>query len=446
MSYTFFEILGKIAGIGGLSIGLVLVIFRQIIAKNIFPILYKDQGYKLLRLMIILTFSIALIGILAWLYSDYLKNKKEDSNVKLVDITQSTSDSSARNKANEDTTTEKESSVSLSQFDVKQKNDTTTIIDFKLRNVGEQVAFLKKITFYVKEIEPLYEGSHHANVPISANYDIILPPKKTPYSVSKEISQSIPAGGIDRFTFTVTSNDENLYEFMNNIDVFIYIADITIEYDDNDKKIEIPDFGFVLKKKIRMTAATYVSLDDKDAGIMSSNTFNTLSIENISKFSDKNFTSEAKAAIINAKNLLLYKPPKVISGDSVEIVVNNSKFSFANIRGPFTNNTEYNIISGRDSALVYVNPNTDGRNNFIDSFWLFQLNQSIAHSYPKKVKLNSYWTRDGQYSCLKFNDFLFLISDRKNQRVHKKSNYNLLRYSSFVNSFDWIDSLENKFK
>jgi hypothetical protein len=55
---------GQVAGIGGVS----LLIFRDVIRKNIFPTLGQAQAYRLIRLIVSLTFAIAACGIAAWVY------------------------------------------------------------------------------------------------------------------------------------------------------------------------------------------------------------------------------------------------------------------------------------------------------------------------------------------------------------------------------------------
>lgn len=49
---------GKIAGIAGISLGVVLVLFREVIRKNIFPKLSKKQSF-----MILITFMLLISGI-----------------------------------------------------------------------------------------------------------------------------------------------------------------------------------------------------------------------------------------------------------------------------------------------------------------------------------------------------------------------------------------------
>ena len=68
MDAGILEVAGKIAGIGGLAIGVFLLLFRDVIHKNIFPNLDKEKAYRLLRLIVILVWSIAVVGIGAWAY------------------------------------------------------------------------------------------------------------------------------------------------------------------------------------------------------------------------------------------------------------------------------------------------------------------------------------------------------------------------------------------
>ena len=54
------ETVGKIAGIGGLALGVMLLLFRDLIRKSIFPTLKKDDAYRLLRLITVLVWSVAI--------------------------------------------------------------------------------------------------------------------------------------------------------------------------------------------------------------------------------------------------------------------------------------------------------------------------------------------------------------------------------------------------
>ena len=81
MNVELLEKLGQIAGIAGLSIGLLLLIFRPIIAKVFLGNLTKEQAYKIIRLIIIFSFTTAIIGILGWFYLEDKKTSTIENNI-----------------------------------------------------------------------------------------------------------------------------------------------------------------------------------------------------------------------------------------------------------------------------------------------------------------------------------------------------------------------------
>jgi hypothetical protein len=68
MDAKLLEIVGQTAGIGGVALGVLLIVFRDIIRKNNFPKLPPEQAYRLLRLITGAMWSVAVIGIMAWVY------------------------------------------------------------------------------------------------------------------------------------------------------------------------------------------------------------------------------------------------------------------------------------------------------------------------------------------------------------------------------------------
>jgi len=70
MDLNILKLFGQVAGIAGLSIGVVLLLFRDVIRKNVFSRLTREHSYRLLRLVIVLTWSIGVLGIFAWFYSN----------------------------------------------------------------------------------------------------------------------------------------------------------------------------------------------------------------------------------------------------------------------------------------------------------------------------------------------------------------------------------------
>ena len=69
MDGELLQTLGKIAGIGGLSLGVLLVVFRDIIRKDIFPKFTNEElGFRLLRYIIFAVLTVALLGMGIWAY------------------------------------------------------------------------------------------------------------------------------------------------------------------------------------------------------------------------------------------------------------------------------------------------------------------------------------------------------------------------------------------
>lgn len=70
MNVETLNTVGQIAGIGGLALGVFLLLFREIIRKRIFPQLTKSQSFRLLMTMTILVWTIAIVGIAAWAWTE----------------------------------------------------------------------------------------------------------------------------------------------------------------------------------------------------------------------------------------------------------------------------------------------------------------------------------------------------------------------------------------
>lgn len=66
MDAQLLKVVGQITGIGGIALGILLLVFREVLRKNIFPDFTREQGYRTIRLVLLLTFLIAALGIGAW--------------------------------------------------------------------------------------------------------------------------------------------------------------------------------------------------------------------------------------------------------------------------------------------------------------------------------------------------------------------------------------------
>ncbi|KJV09243.1 hypothetical protein VZ95_12695 [Elstera litoralis] len=66
MDAKLLQTIGQIAGLGGLALGVALLLFRDVIRKNIYPRLTADAAAKQMRLITIAVWSIALVALLLW--------------------------------------------------------------------------------------------------------------------------------------------------------------------------------------------------------------------------------------------------------------------------------------------------------------------------------------------------------------------------------------------
>jgi len=77
-----FKILGGIAGIGGIAVGACLLLFKDIIAKNIFPKLPAGKAYQLLVLIVVLFFVITICCIGAYVFLTMNSNDASSTTLK----------------------------------------------------------------------------------------------------------------------------------------------------------------------------------------------------------------------------------------------------------------------------------------------------------------------------------------------------------------------------
>jgi hypothetical protein len=75
MGADILKVAGAVAGIGGIAIGTLLLLFREVIRKNIFSTLTKADSYRLMRWVLILVWSVALVGIVAYVYVEAIGRK-----------------------------------------------------------------------------------------------------------------------------------------------------------------------------------------------------------------------------------------------------------------------------------------------------------------------------------------------------------------------------------
>jgi hypothetical protein len=69
MDAEIIKTVSQTAGIGGVALGIYLLLFRDIIRKQIFPELSRQHAFRLLRLIALLVWSVAVLGMGAWVWT-----------------------------------------------------------------------------------------------------------------------------------------------------------------------------------------------------------------------------------------------------------------------------------------------------------------------------------------------------------------------------------------
>jgi hypothetical protein len=69
MDAQILKTVGSIAGLAGLAVGMILLLYREIVRKNVFPTLSRKDAYRLLCNLAILAWSVAMAGIFCWVWS-----------------------------------------------------------------------------------------------------------------------------------------------------------------------------------------------------------------------------------------------------------------------------------------------------------------------------------------------------------------------------------------
>lgn len=63
------KVIAQVAGIGGIAIAGTVMVFRDVIRRNIFPEVSPEHAYQLIRLIVILAFLVAVLGVGAWIWT-----------------------------------------------------------------------------------------------------------------------------------------------------------------------------------------------------------------------------------------------------------------------------------------------------------------------------------------------------------------------------------------
>lgn len=178
MGVESWKLFGQIAGIGGLSLGVLLVLFREIIRKSIFPNLTKKQAYRVIMTTLVLVWSIALVGLILWFYSG--------------DNTKSATSS--------------KSELSLTNTFVNYNNKSGADLDFRVINTGGKIISINRVRLYALSLEKILPpGEPEAFVPSTASYGLDISKLAKGMYEEVQVAHSLKPNTDDRFETVVSA-------------------------------------------------------------------------------------------------------------------------------------------------------------------------------------------------------------------------------------------------
>jgi hypothetical protein len=67
VSMSVLTSLGQIAGLGGIAVGMVVLIYRDVLRNRLLARLSASQSFQILTLIIVLAWGIGVAGVVGWL-------------------------------------------------------------------------------------------------------------------------------------------------------------------------------------------------------------------------------------------------------------------------------------------------------------------------------------------------------------------------------------------
>lgn len=214
--YSFILKLSRTAGVAGIGLGVLLVIFREIISKLSWPILSSAHAYNLLNRITFFTFVCAALSLCFWfilkMYSLYLSRGRSNGSLQLVDA------------------------------NFEPSGEAFPRLDIKLRNTGD-TAYVKRAEIFVSNVFEMWYSIQPYSVEQSWNYDALLPTSGAPYTVKVPLSQAIEGGKVDRFCITLGNNGCPLICNLR----YLYITEIRLAYNEDNQVLKLPKIAFVAR-------------------------------------------------------------------------------------------------------------------------------------------------------------------------------------------------------
>ena len=122
-------------------------------------------------------------------------------------------------------------SLRLVDISIDEPRNKFPTLDVKLRNIGDEVIFLKRATFKILKAGELRNPRicNYQLIPVSWNYDVIF--RRAEEEISHNISQALDPNSVDRFTFTIGQKGGD------PVLPTLYYFQLMLTYNEDDKSI-----------------------------------------------------------------------------------------------------------------------------------------------------------------------------------------------------------------
>lgn len=190
------------------------------------------------------------------------------------------------------TSTATEGSLALSSLKTQDTGPGLSLVDVIVRNTSSSDSVIHKAYFVVLEVETVPLGGHPYHLPSTHQYNAIMTP--TDNIVALDLSQVVPAGGVDRFQIILALGTERAEEtpwgnasigwiidpktdtMLTQLDTkivlrLIYDENKTLESSPFEFAVHAPGHGFKADKIAGFTLEEKINLlSDKDINVVES--------------------------------------------------------------------------------------------------------------------------------------------------------------------------------
>lgn len=191
---------------------------------------FKKTGAKITVILTAIGLVAALLANITTIQNFFQTNFGEKKGVKIVDVT--VNDSTKSNEVVDvDDTSNSEAGHNVLNF--SGINFTHQQVDIKMRNSGDEVAFIKKVELVIKRKWKLAveRGVSFIAIPSSKTYDITMDSDRAaPYTIPVSVSHQIDPGGTERFTLSLKHGPDTY-------NTYVYLVDVRIYFNENERSI-----------------------------------------------------------------------------------------------------------------------------------------------------------------------------------------------------------------